>query len=201
MSRTDSNGLLGMGNVFWLDKWVDDGTVLVDHALDITRIDPNLAVVDCCNPDGTWNLTFLHEVLLPNSIPLVIGMQPPKSSSGEDRLVWGLEDKGIFSIKTAYLLLKDINTGEEEYDWRLAWRWRGPNRIKHFIWLACHNRILTNEERNRRHLTNQVVCPRCSIHSESLSHVIRDCDFALQVWEDVLPSVVSSRDRQLAFNQ
>ncbi|CAN1800035.1 Putative ribonuclease H protein At1g65750 [Linum perenne] len=135
------------------------------------------------------------------SIPLVIGMQPPNSSSGVDRLVWGLEDKGIFSIRTAYLHLKDINTGDEGFDWRLAWRWRGPNRIKHFIWLACHDRILTNEERHRRHLTNQVVCPRCSIHSESLSHVIRDCDFALQVWEDVLPSVVSSRDRQLPFNQ
>ncbi|CAN1800039.1 Putative ribonuclease H protein At1g65750 [Linum perenne] len=186
---------------FWLDKWVDDGTVLVDHALDITRIDPTLAVADCCNPDGTWNLSFLHETLLPSSIPLVIGMQPPNSSSGVDRLVWGLEDKGIFSIRTAYLHLKDINTGDEGFDWRLAWRWRGPNRIKHFIWLACHDRILTNEERHRRHLTNQVVCPRCSIHSESLSHVIRDCDFALQVWEDVLPSVVSSRDRQLPFNQ
>ncbi|CAN1758205.1 Putative ribonuclease H protein At1g65750 [Linum perenne] len=72
---------------------------------------------------------------------------------------------------------------------------------KHFIWLVCHNRILTNEERNRRHLTNQVVCPRCSIHSESLSHVIRDCHFALQVWKDVLPDLITDGDRSLDFKQ
>ncbi|CAN1844814.1 Putative ribonuclease H protein At1g65750 [Linum perenne] len=132
---------------------------------------------------------------------MVIGMQPPKSSSGDDRLVWGLEDNGVFSIKSAYLLLKDINTGDEVYDWRLAWRWNGPNRIKHFIWLVCHNRILTNEERSRRHITNQVVCPRCLNHSESLSHVIRDCCFAVQVWEDVLPHLLTTRDRNLDFKQ
>ncbi|CAN1844818.1 Putative ribonuclease H protein At1g65750 [Linum perenne] len=186
---------------FWLDKWVDNGDVLVDHALNVTRIDPNLLVSDCCNPDGTWNLNFLHSALLPSAIPMVIGMQPPKSSSGDDRLVWGLEDNGVFSIKSAYLLLKDINTGDEVYDWRLAWRWNGPNRIKHFIWLVCHNRILTNEERSRRHITNQVVCPRCLNHSESLSHVIRDCCFAVQVWEDVLPHLLTTRDRNLDFKQ
>ncbi|CAN1799557.1 Putative ribonuclease H protein At1g65750 [Linum perenne] len=125
-------GILSLPEELWVKvltskylKRIDYGWVLARKsgfsAVWRVMIDLNLVVADCCNPNGTWNLTFLHEVLLPNSIPLVIGMQPPKSSSGEDRLVWGLEDKGIFSIKTAYLLLKDINTGEEEYDWRLAW--------------------------------------------------------------------------------
>ncbi|CAN1149596.1 Putative ribonuclease H protein At1g65750 [Linum perenne] len=40
------------------------------------------------------------------SILLVIGMQPPKSSSGEDRLVWGLEDKGIFRSKLLTCFLR-----------------------------------------------------------------------------------------------
>ncbi|CAN1131281.1 Putative ribonuclease H protein At1g65750 [Linum perenne] len=191
----------GKSTRFWLDKWVNDGTVLIDQAINITRIDPSLTVSDCCNLDGTWNMDLLHANLLPSAIPLVIGMQPPKSTSGTDRLVWGLEDNGVFSVKTAYLILKDLNTDGGDYDWRLAWRWKGPNRIKHFIWLVCHNRILTNEERNRRHLTNQVVCPRCSIHSESLSHVIRDCHFALQVWKNVLPNLITDGDRRLDFKQ
>ncbi|CAN1188831.1 Putative ribonuclease H protein At1g65750 [Linum perenne] len=191
----------GKGTRFWLDKWVNDGTVLIDQALNITRIDPTLTVSDCCNSDGTWNMDLLHATLLPSAIPLVVGMQPPKLTSGADRLVWGLEENGVFSIKTAYLILKDLNMDGGDYDWRLAWRWKGPNRIKHFIWLVFHNRILTNEERNRRHLTNQVVCPRCSIHSESLSHVIRDCCFALQVWENVLPNLITDGDSSLDFKQ
>ncbi|CAN1126126.1 Putative ribonuclease H protein At1g65750 [Linum perenne] len=66
--------------------------------------------------------------------------------------------------------------------WRHIWRWYGPNKVKHFLWLASHKKLLTNEERGRRHLTNQVLCHRCSVHTESISHVIYECDFAMQVW-------------------
>ncbi|CAN1135031.1 Putative ribonuclease H protein At1g65750 [Linum perenne] len=155
-------------------------------------------------PDELWVKVLASKYLKHTNtgwVPARKSMQPPKLTSGADRLVWGLEENGVFSIKTAYLILKDLNMDGGDYDWRLAWRWKGPNRIKHFIWLVFHNRILTNEERNRRHLTNQVVCPRCSIHSESLSHVIRDCYFALQVWENVLPNLITDGDRSLDFKQ
>ncbi|CAN1133103.1 Putative ribonuclease H protein At1g65750 [Linum perenne] len=97
---------------FWTDKWVDGRMVLVDHALNLNGIDPNLKVSDCCNSEGSWDLNFLNSALLPNAIPQVIGMSPPKLSSGDDRLVWGLEDKGVFSIKSAYMMLKDLNTND-----------------------------------------------------------------------------------------
>ncbi|CAN1822063.1 Putative ribonuclease H protein At1g65750 [Linum perenne] len=51
----------------------------------------------------------------------------------------------------------------------------------------------TNSERNGRHLTNQVVCPRRLTQTETLSHVLFDCQFASQVWRQSLPSVFASR--------
>ncbi|CAN1171511.1 Putative ribonuclease H protein At1g65750, partial [Linum perenne] len=62
------------------------------------------------------------------------------------------------------------------------WKWKGPNKVLHFLWLASHKRLLTNEERGRRHLTNQVNCPRCAAAVESFEHVIFGCNFASQVW-------------------
>ncbi|CAN1823701.1 Putative ribonuclease H protein At1g65750 [Linum perenne] len=58
---------------------------------------------------------------------------------------------------------------------------------------------MTNEERHRRHLTNQVSCTRCSLASEFIEHVIRACPFAVQVWNAVLPLAISQLDGRLPF--
>ncbi|CAN1160631.1 Putative ribonuclease H protein At1g65750 [Linum perenne] len=79
-------------------------------------------------------------------------------------------------------MITDNAASSSDSVWRHIWGWNGPNRIKHFLWLASHKKLLTNEERGRRHLTNQVLCHRCSVHTESVSHVIYECNFAMQVW-------------------
>ncbi|CAN1756678.1 Putative ribonuclease H protein At1g65750 [Linum perenne] len=79
-------------------------------------------------------------------------------------------------------MLNDVSSESGDPIWPLIWRWHGPNKIKHFLWIASHNRLLTNEERGRRHITNKVFCPRCSSISESSSHMLLDCPFAMQVW-------------------
>ncbi|CAN0900153.1 Putative ribonuclease H protein At1g65750 [Linum grandiflorum] len=60
--------------------------------------------------------------------------------------------------------------------------------------MASHNRLLTNEERGRRHLTNQVFCSLCLNHTESCIHILRDCQFARQVWNKVLPQVITGAE-------
>ncbi|KAJ9183617.1 hypothetical protein P3X46_007442 [Hevea brasiliensis] len=45
--------------------------------------------------------------------------------------------------------------------WNSAWHWKGPQRIRVFLWLALRHRLLTNEERQRRHLANSANCDRC----------------------------------------
>ncbi|CAN1770674.1 Putative ribonuclease H protein At1g65750 [Linum perenne] len=127
-------------------------------------------------------------------------MTPPVERLGKDSLVWGLEADGRFSVRSAYLLASDIDTSGSEPLWRQIWSWKGPSKIKHFLWLASHKRLLTNEERNRRHLTNQVLCHRCSVHTESISHVFYECDFALQVWRTVLPSAIAARAEHRDFD-
>ncbi|CAN1786029.1 Putative ribonuclease H protein At1g65750 [Linum perenne] len=123
----------------------------------------------------------------------VVGMSPPVERLGKDALVWGLEADGRFSIRSAYLMFSDDDTSRSEPFWWHIWGWKGPSKIKHFLWLASHNRLLTNEERGRRHLTNQVLCHRCSSHTESISHVIYECDFSMQVWRNVFPSMIEAR--------
>ncbi|CAN1830416.1 Putative ribonuclease H protein At1g65750 [Linum perenne] len=178
---------------FWTDRWVDSGVVLVDHALNIQGVDSSLLVAQACSEPGLWNFDFLTSVLPREIVLQVVGMTPPVERLGKDSLVWGLEADGRFSVRSAYLMISDNVTAHSDRLWQYIWNWQGPSKIKHFLWLASHKRLLTNEERGRRHLTNQVLCHRCSNHIESISHVIFECDVATQVWRNILPSAVMAR--------
>ncbi|CAN1328315.1 Putative ribonuclease H protein At1g65750 [Linum perenne] len=101
---------------------------------------------------------------------------------GEDTWSWGEEPNGKLSIRTAYCLILDLNNQSSVLNWKCVWSWRGPSRIQYFLWLVLQNKLLTNAERKRRHLTDNNSCPRCNSHEESVSHVLRDCQFAANVW-------------------
>ncbi|CAN1811144.1 Putative ribonuclease H protein At1g65750 [Linum perenne] len=190
----------GRGTHFWTDRWVDGGAVLIDHALNIQGVNASLCVADAISVNGEWNSDFIFSVL-PRDIALqVIGMTPPRNNIGHDSFTWGLEPNGKFTVSSAYQLLNELSPDLRDPIWDGIWRWPGPNRIKHFLWLATHKRLLTNEERSRRHLTNQVVCPRCSLHTESISHVLLECQFASQVWETSLPSALVERRKHTNFD-
>ncbi|CAN1130300.1 Putative ribonuclease H protein At1g65750 [Linum perenne] len=178
---------------FWTDRWLDSGITLMDHAINFRDVDSSLPVSHICSEPGVWNFDFLCSVLPSDVVMQVVGMSPPVDRLGEDCLVWGLEANGRFSVRTAYLLITEALSPPTDPIWRSIWKWSGPSKIKHFLWMASHKRLLTNEERGRRHLSNQVLCPRCSSQTESISHVLYDCDFALQVWRSVLPLAITAR--------
>ncbi|CAN1129038.1 Putative ribonuclease H protein At1g65750 [Linum perenne] len=190
----------GCSTRFWTDRWVDSGIILVDHALDISRVESSLLVSQACSDSGMWNLDFLHAVLPFNIVTQVVGMSPPMRGRGHDTMVWGLEPKGGFSVRSAYLMITDNADTPNDVIWRYIWNWKGPNKIKHFLWLASHKKLLTNEEREHRHLTNQVLCHRCSVNIESISHVIYECNFAMQVWRIALPQAISARTIHADFD-
>ncbi|CAN1743715.1 Putative ribonuclease H protein At1g65750 [Linum perenne] len=99
----------GCDTLFWTSRWVDSGIRLVDK---ITNTHPtvNLAdkVVDFVNDSGQWDFDKLLTVLPPNVVNYVAGMSPPRDDAGEDGCIWGAEDSGRFSIKSAYRIACDI---------------------------------------------------------------------------------------------
>ncbi|CAN0874990.1 Putative ribonuclease H protein At1g65750 [Linum grandiflorum] len=179
---------------FWTDKWLDSGLILIDHAFHVQGVDLDSSVADFVLECGSWNSTLILSCLPLHVANQVLGMTPPDSQLGTDSVVWGLEPSGKFTIRSAYLLLKELQDETTDMRWKGVWRWSGPNKIRHFLWLVSHNRLLTNEERCRRHLTTQVLCSFCSSHTESCIHILRDCTFARQFWSRVLPQVITDNE-------
>ncbi|CAN1194412.1 Putative ribonuclease H protein At1g65750 [Linum perenne] len=114
-------------------------------------------------------------------------MTPPCPILGDDVPIWGLEPNGSYSIKTGYLLAKEIVEGASNGIWKKIWSWKGPQRVRQFLWTAVHNRLLTNTERERRHLTSSADCGLCVNTPESLDHILRHCPLAGQVWARTMP--------------
>ncbi|CAN1179882.1 Aldehyde oxidase 4 [Linum perenne] len=110
-------------------------------------------------------------------------MSPPVPTSGADHITWGLERDGRFRIRSAYTLAAEDEVEPREGVWKTIWRWKGPQRIRQFIWLVAHQRLLTNGERRRRHLTEIGACQVCPEEEETVLHVLRDCPLASATWE------------------
>ncbi|CAN1786910.1 Putative ribonuclease H protein At1g65750 [Linum perenne] len=176
----------GRDTMFWTSRWVDSGIRLLDFAVD-TNIELNLgdSVADFLNLDGQWDIEKLTSSLPSDVVDSVVGMSPPRETMGEDGLVWGREDNGRFSIKSAYSLVRNEPAGTDSGRWRRIWKWIRPNRIRFFLWLAVQDRILTNSNRVRRHLSSDASCSFCHASEETTIHILRDCTFARESWENL----------------
>ncbi|CAN1342709.1 Putative ribonuclease H protein At1g65750, partial [Linum perenne] len=131
---------------------------------------------------GEWDLPYLRTLLPENLVLQIAGLSPPAAHRGDDATAWGLEKDGRFRIRSAYDLLGEHEGRRRDVDWELVWRWKGPNRIKHFLWLVAHDRLLTNEERRKRTWTEDGSCSRCGHPQETVLHVLRDCSAAVNTW-------------------
>ncbi|CAN1122078.1 Putative ribonuclease H protein At1g65750 [Linum perenne] len=190
----------GTRTKFWTDIWLDSGATLIDFATDLQGVNPLNSVSDFFLVNGAWDFNKLESCLPPEIILQIGGMTPPRAGAGEDVLVWGLEDNGRFSIKSTYALLQDFRLEDRNRKWQQLWKWQGPNKIKHFMWLAMQGKLMTNVERARRHITNSDTCAVCGSEAESLDHVFRGCDVAKGVWNACLPQVLSQMQRHWDFN-
>ncbi|CAN1146990.1 Putative ribonuclease H protein At1g65750 [Linum perenne] len=171
---------------FWKERWLDDGTVIGD-LIQPPADQEGGVIADFCDSSGAWDIAKLIELLPPNIVQSVVGMTPPCPDLGDDIPIWGLEPNGSYSVKTGYLLAKEFVERETNGTWKKIWSWKGPQRVRQFLWTAVHNRLLTNTERQRRHLTNSTYCGLCVDIPESLDHILRHCPLAEQVWSRTLP--------------
>lgn len=62
------------------------------------------------------------------------------------------------------------------------WKLMIPNSVKMFVWRTCKNILLTMQNLKRRKITDQLLCPICFYHDESVGHVLWECKAAKDVW-------------------
>nr|XP_025664883.1 uncharacterized protein LOC112763420 [Arachis hypogaea] len=172
---------------FWDHYWVPGVGRLRDSAIQVSNsVNLSEMLMDFLDVSGLWDVGKLQRMLPEEIIKKIVAISPPSPWKEADHLAWGLSSDGSFSTKSAYQLNME-NQHAPNKNFRLVWNWQGPERIRTFLWLVTHNAILTNSEKRRRHLTNDDTCPRCRSHEESTIHVLRDCPYAMSIWNRLIP--------------
>lgn len=64
------------------------------------------------------------------------------------------------------------------------WGLQVPQKVKHLLWRASHNSLLTLCNLRRRNVVQVSVCPRCKSDNEDTLYALWYCRSLLEVWSD-----------------
>ncbi|MBA0602312.1 hypothetical protein Gorai_002497, partial [Gossypium raimondii] len=67
----------------------------------------------------------------------------------------------------------------KEASWKLSWKFKGPQRVRVFIWLSLKQRLLTNAEKTKRGIGMGPACRICG-------HEISTINNLMLSWEELI---------------
>lgn len=106
----------------------------------------------------------------------IMALHVPRHEGFVDVVTWKPASDWCFSLKPAYNTIADTSPHSLNQLFKVIWKWKGPQRVKAFLWLVAQNAILTNERRCARHIAQHSVCRICGNMVETTLHALRDCD-------------------------
>ncbi|KAJ8766726.1 hypothetical protein K2173_005337 [Erythroxylum novogranatense] len=175
--------------LFWEHIWLPGSSsplldLVISDPPSSTRFKP---IADFVDTNGAWMWHKFATHLSELTVQLVAATLPPNSAMEDDEAYWNPSPSGNFSLRTAYAHLNDTDFTLPRLPWSLVWKWIGPQRIKSFFWLLLNRGVLSNAERNRRHLTDVDRYHLCRVESESYFHLLRDCTAVKDIWLQIVP--------------
>lgn len=181
----------GMSIDFSHDAWISAGMRLSKCGLDIPVTCIHAKLVDIAI-EGHWNWELLEDWLPVDILSKIRVMLSPHESYGADEKVCAENALGRFSIAEMYYAHYNFPTGEDEISWKHIWKVKVLERVRVFIWLIKHDRLLTNVRKHQMGLGVN-TCEYCNGFLETVLHALRNCSLVNQFWTSVVP--FAKRDR------
>lgn len=172
---------------FWSDCWIGEKP-LVHRSTSILSPEQLSLTVDNYWQEGRgWTWENISPFLQATDLMLLASKIIMPEAMERDSFKW-MEDKGgICTVSSAYDVFVGRSREEVWGGWSLVWRLRVQSRIKIFLWLMIHEGLMTNKSRWRRGIAQSPICSHCGEAQEDSLHAIRDCRYAREVWELLLP--------------
>jgi len=178
----------------WSDAWIPNG-VLRRPVTPRGRIVYN-KVSDLIDPhSGTWDEELIKEIFWEEDVKHILSI--PIKHGREDTLAWHFDNKGIFSVKSAYHVLEDAKerdqirqTGsssssverEQDVRWHQLWKIACPPKVKLFLWRLGHNSLPLRMNILRRGMEIDTRCPVCWRLDEDGGHCFLKCKMVKKLW-------------------
>ncbi|KAF4372920.1 hypothetical protein G4B88_018085 [Cannabis sativa] len=153
----------------------------------------NQNIVEGEGINGSWDMELLHDVFNSRDIAAISAV-PILQVAAIDSFTWHFELSGIYSVKSAFLLLQKEkgawDTVEASKFWNELWRLKIPPKIKNLIWRGGTNCLQLITKR----VQVDSLCPVCDSHNETIMHVLAFCPIAAQCWEKAAIRIPTQQD-------
>ena len=90
---------------------------------------------------------------------------------------WGNNNMGTFNLKEAKRKLLELDSLAPNRVWQNLWRHQGWMKIKFFMWLVYHKRILNWDNIRKRGVQGPSRCKLCEAQEETMEHLLKLCPF------------------------
>jgi hypothetical protein len=128
----------------WSQVWIEPGYTVMQNCV-VPR-----HFCDLIEDGGQWNWSILVD-WMPTDIQNKMAAIPPLSAeNGSDERVGIGGNRTGFAVSVMYDLLCNLNGHETDAVWKKIWRLNVTERVRCFIWLFMHSRLLTNQLKRKQ---------------------------------------------------
>jgi hypothetical protein len=183
----------------WTDNWIPRDHILKPiccvHNPD--EVDTPLLVSELiCPVNRKWKKEVLEQHFLPMDVEAILQI-PISFIRQSDFWSWHYDDKGMFSVRSAYKMILDTKRRRENYfdgiaeqsssevdekGWKSLWGIKVPSKVRIFAWRLARASLPTGEVRAHRNMTNTHICSICNAATDDWRHSLLECNMAASVW-------------------
>jgi hypothetical protein len=118
-----------------------------------------------------WNKELLEALFNTEEVKATMSI-PLSSTNRSDAIIWRGIDNRIFTVKSAYHMVKErekqlqtegSRRGVSIELWGSLWQLKIPNAEKNFLWRACQEILPTKANMCKRKIISDARCPICEL--------------------------------------
>ncbi|XP_039017531.1 uncharacterized protein LOC120148502 [Hibiscus syriacus] len=114
---------------------------------------PRRTVASMVDSNGQWRWELITDFVPSNITQRLAATMPTRKGGKNDAPGWKWNIDRYFSVKSAYDMRQATSDAIPHKVLEVISKYRGILRVKIFLWLVANERLLTNTERVRLHLT------------------------------------------------
>ena len=99
----------------------------------------------------------------------------------KDELIWPLDVKGAFNIKSFCKVVFDRPFGPD-FPSTAIWRSNAPPKVCFFAWATTLEKVPTEDVLKRRNFHGPSRCVLCGQEEETVHHLLVHCQWASSLW-------------------
>ena len=154
--------------------------------------DANMRVADLIDTEaGCWREELVRQLFLSIDVDIILQI-PLCTSWPEDKLIWHYTADGLFSVRSAYHLLRtkmkpdtpSSSGGLGQALWRRIWKMDVPPRIRLFGWRIGPGVLPTRSNFASRIPGFDMRCALCGHLEDNDVHALFECPMAVEIWKE-----------------